>query len=196
MLPRAIRVFVERTPNVQVTVSDLRYSEAVASVLHGDVDLGFIGMDHPHPALRFECLVEDDLVLVVPSIHPLAAESSITLRRLAPYPVMLLGQYGSMIEKVSAEFSRYGLQFTPTVTAGNLLTLLGMVDAGNGIALLPQSVVQLNAATPRVFVKITDGDLRRRYGIVVRKDAHLSVVARSFCDFLRSEIRSAQQGEC
>ena len=191
MLPRAIRVFVERNPDIQVNVADLRYSEAIASVLRGDVDIGFIAMERAHPMLRFECLVEEDLVLVVPSIHPLAAESSITLRRLAPYPVMLLGQYGTLLEKVSAEFAHHGLQFTPSVTAGNLLTLLGMVDAGNGIALLPRSVVQLNAATPRAFVEIEDGDLRRRYGIVVRKSARLSVVARSFCDFMRTEIKSA-----
>ena len=188
LLPRAIRVFVEHDPSVQVRVTDQRYAEAIASVQRGDVDIGFIAMERPHPSLRFECLIEEDLVLIVPGMHPLASEGAVTLERLAPFPIMLLEQYSRLREKVASEFAHHGLRFVPTVSAGNLLTLLGMVDAGNGIALLPRFVAQLNAATPRATVGILGADLRRRYGIVTRRNAKLSVVARSFCEFLRGEF--------
>jgi len=186
LLPRAIRLFVERYPDVQVAVSDLRYTEAIASLQRGDSEIGFMALDRPHPTLRFEPLITDDLVLVVPGMHSLAAKKSITLTELAPYPIMVLEQYVALRAKVSDEFAHHGLRFLPMVTAGNLLTLLGMVDAGNGIALLPSSVAQLNAMIPRATVRILGNDLVRRYGIVVRKKAKLSVVTRNFCDFLRS----------
>jgi DNA-binding transcriptional LysR family regulator len=195
LLPKAIRGYVERHPDVQVTVLDLRHSAALDSLERGESDIGVMALDDPQPKFRFLPLTEEELVLVVPPAHPLAAVASVTLQELAPYPVMMLEQYATLQAKVAEAYARQGLRFRPAVKAGNLPTLLGMLDAGNGITLLPRSMAQHNATVPRSVVPILDTDLTRCYGIVIPKAKEMSPALISFCAYLQSELAMGKNGD-
>lgn len=185
-LPRAILEYSERYPDVTIDVLDLRHAAALQSLERGECDMAVLALDDPQPKLRFTPLMREDIVLVTPPGHPLAGRESISLHELAPYPVMVLERYAALQEQVAKEYERLGLQFRPAATAVNLTTLLGMLDAGRGITLLPRSMAQHNASQPRSVIAVVEGNLHRQYGIFVPRGVESSLASRSFQDFLRT----------
>jgi DNA-binding transcriptional LysR family regulator len=186
-LPKIIHAFNERFPDVRVTLLDQQYPEVIESIEAGIADLAVTAVDGNESGLRFQLLAEEELLLVVPSSHPLASAGQVTLDRLAPFPLMLLDRYADLRRTIDQECARRAISFKPLMAASNLTTLLGMLDAGIAITFLPKSMAQANAKTTRATVRVTDVKLTRRYGIAVSQKSCLSSAAQSFCDYLRAE---------
>jgi len=187
LLPAIIGRFSARYPDVNIAVLDLRHAAALQSLERGESEIAVMALEDAHPRMRFTQILQEPIALVVPAGHALASETTVTLQQLATWPVMVLEQYSTLHAKLTSEFERHGLQFRPAATAANLTTLLGMLDAGRGVALLPRGMAQHNAGQPRIVVKLSNCDLFRNYGILEPRSGELSSAARSFVDFLRTD---------
>ncbi len=188
-LPTLIHDYSQRYPDVLVQVRDLRYDDAVKAVLAGDVDLGFMAFEGEDERLIFQVLNEEDLVLAVHPSHALAHRIDVTLDEIAPFPVMLLEQYGTLNVKIKDAYENRGLRFEPALRAANLNTLLGMLDANVGMAFLPRSMATHHPRANRVFLNVVDLSYSRHYGIVLLKKKSLSAASQSFVDFLMTRLR-------
>lgn len=186
-LPKLIHAFNERFPDVRVILLDQQYADVIESIEAGTADLAVTAVDSDESSLRFQLLAEEELLLVVPSLHPLAIAGQVTLDRLAPFPLMLLDRYADLRRTIDQECARRNISFKPLIAASNLTTLLGMLDAGIGITFLPKSMAQANAKSTRATLRVTDVKLTRRYGIAVSRKSSLSSAAQSFCAYLRAE---------
>lgn len=192
LLPGVIGRYNVRYPDVDIVVLDMRHSLALQALERGEADIGVMALDDPQPKLRFTPLMQEPLVLVLPDGHALAGEAAVSLRQLAPWPVMVLEKYTALLAQLAKEYERQQLLFRPAATAANLATLLGMLDAGRGVVLLPRGMAQHNANRPRVVVPLADCDLYRDYGILVPRSSELSASTRSFVDFLCADVADAE----
>jgi DNA-binding transcriptional LysR family regulator len=186
VLPDLIRRYCERFPDVEISVLDMRLQEALESVVRGDCDMGVFALDGSHPKLRFTPLFEEPLVAVVPLGHDVARQDSIALTELARWPLLVLREYAEFLSPLAIEFTRQGLRFAPAVSAANLTTVLGMLDAGSGIALLPRAMAQHNAREGRAVIPLSGTSLARRFGVAVPRSSELTTAASSFIAFLHS----------
>ena len=73
-------------------------------------------------------------------------------------------------------------------SAGNLNTLMGMLDAGMGVLLLPRVMARRSLQAGHVMVEIEGLELYRRFCIVMLRDARPTPVVRRFCRHLREEM--------
>lgn len=192
LLPTAIGRFNEIHPEIDVIILDQRHAAALQTIEQSECDLGVLALDEPQPRLRFTPLLKQPIVLVAPENHPLSGQAQVSLRELEQWPVMVLEQYSALVQKIREQFDLQGLSFQPAATAVNLTTLLGMLDAGRGVALLPRAMAQHNASRRRVVVPLSDCDIYRNYGIFVNRKAQLSAAAHSFIDFLRDHCAANQ----
>jgi DNA-binding transcriptional LysR family regulator len=93
-LPAAVRAFLDRRPDVRLTVRELSSREAEASVAAGEADLGVLPPSSADPSrpwesnpwLEWEPAYEIDVVLVTPPDHPLARRRRVTPDDLAGLP--------------------------------------------------------------------------------------------------------------
>lgn len=187
-LPPVIHAYSERYPDVQVELHDLQYADALAALDAGSADLAVLALDEEDARFHFQTLWTDDLVLVVPVGHPLAARSRVALEALAEQRLTVVGQYQPILSRLAAEMERRGLALPKPKTLANLNTLMGMLDAGIGITLLPRSMGRRDEGRRHVVVEIQDLLLRRNYGIALPSKANLSTAAQSFCKFLRQAM--------
>ena len=67
---------------------------------------------------------------------------------------MMLEQYEGMKARIAAEVARHGLTLKPAASAGNLNTLMGMLDAGMGVLLLPRVMARRSLQAGHVMVEI------------------------------------------
>jgi len=188
MLPDVIRSHSERYPGVDILVRDLRHGDALQAIAGGDADVAVVAFDGKDRRFRSQALRTEDMVLVVPPHHELARTGRATLGEIAAFPLMMLEQYESMKTRIAAEVARHGLTLKPAASAGNLNTLMGMLDADMGVLLLPRVMARRSLQAGHAMVEIDGIALHRRFCIVMPRDAKPSITLRRFCRHLRQEM--------
>ena len=141
-VPEAMRAFRQRRPRVDLVLSPLTSGEQVEQLLDGDLDLGIIRDPGNVPGLHLELLGTEDLVAVVPESHPLARSAEVGPEDLAGEP-MILFPYKLMpgfVTRILGLFEPLGTAPRVTQQAIHQETVLGLVAAGLGISVLPESV--------------------------------------------------------
>ncbi len=191
MLPDVIRSHGERHRGIDIQVLDLRHGDALQAVAAGDADLAVIAFDGADKRFRSQTLRNEDMVLIVPPRHPLARSGRATLDEIAAFPLMMLEQYETMKASIAAEVARHGLALKPAPSAGNLNTLMGMLDAGMGVLLLPRVMARRSLQAGHAMVEIDGFALFRRFCIVMLRDAQPTAAVRRFCRLLREEMASS-----
>lgn len=188
-LPSILHAYGERYPDVQVKLRDLEYTEALATLERGEADVAVIAIDEIDlSGYRYQPLWSGKMVLVVPSIHPLAGMEHVGARELAFHPLMLIEQYQPMRARIADAMEKQGFTLPPSKMVSNLNTLMGMLDARMGITLLPQVMARRCRDVSIVPLEIEGLSLTRKYGVVFRREAELSASGSSFCTFLRHSM--------
>lgn len=186
-LPSIIHNYRLRYTDVHIKLLDLQYREVIAQVRSGGADLAVIAFDGDSAKLHFQTLADEELLLVVPADHPLAPLKEVTLKEVLQYPLMILDRYTNLLASIEEECRKRNLSIKSINDATQLSTLLGMIDAGNGITFLPRSMAQAYTKRTRATLRVTDVNLTRQYGIVIPKKGGLSSAAQSFIRFLHQE---------
>lgn len=141
-VPEAIRVFRQLRPRVDLVLHPLTSGEQIEQLLDGNLDLGLIRDPGDVPGLNLELLSSEDLVVVLPEAHRLAAAQDIGPLDLEGEP-MILFPYRLMPGFVARVLRLFGSLPTPPMVVQQAIhqeTVLGLVAAGLGISILPESV--------------------------------------------------------
>ena len=137
-LPPVIRAFREQHPRVLVRIIEEGADEVLASVKQGEADfaLNYIGMQDPD--VEFTPLLKEPYVLACPAGHPLAKRRSVRWEELADYPqarVSHASRNRLFIDQALAELPPLP---RPVCEVRHVSTLIGMVENGLGVAVVPQ----------------------------------------------------------
>jgi len=143
---RAIRTFRESFPLVSLRLEEVISDELVERVRNGRIDVAFTRTPVAHPdGLVVSSLLEEPLLLALPSAHPLARtgrnDGAISLKRLAQETFIVYGPPGSgLIEATTAGCHAAG--FNPRIgqAAPRVTSAIGLVASGLGISLVPASL--------------------------------------------------------
>jgi DNA-binding transcriptional LysR family regulator len=145
-LPIGLKEFGARFPGVEVQLHELTTDAQILELRAGRLDLGLaLGPVHEND-LAFEALCKEDLVLAVPEGHRLTrAKGAMELRRAAqenfivPPRSVAPGLYDLVIARCRDS------GFSPRITqhARQMQTVVSLVAAGMGVALVPSSVQTL-----------------------------------------------------
>lgn len=167
-------------PKVRLTLSEMFTAGQFAALERRQLDLGFVRFNGPTPSplIRVEELHRDRLLAVVPSAHPLAAEKTLALSRLAGEP--LIGyprESGSGLSDVVRQLAlQNGLELRMVQEAGEAITQIGLAAAGVGIAILPSPLECVQIPAVR-YVPLSDDGAYLSMGIAVRHDENSPLVA-------------------
>ena len=149
LLPRLIREFRKRQPNVSLSLKDLDPAQQPEALISGDIDVGFTrGLPAAHRGiLASELLFREPLMAVVPRGHPLESAATISLRDLAEDPFILYGRECApeLFDAIVSLCRR--ARFSPRVSDTPRLwqSVLTLIEAGEGVSVLPACVQQLGS---------------------------------------------------
>jgi DNA-binding transcriptional LysR family regulator len=152
ILPPALRSFRARYPRVEVELHELTTDAQIRELRAERLDLGIALAPVDEPDLTFEAVLREPLLLAAPSAHSvLRNPGAIDLRALAsasfivPPREIAPGLYDLIISHCRS------VGFTPRITqeARQMQTVIGLVAAGMGVALVPSSVRNLKRSGVR-----------------------------------------------
>jgi DNA-binding transcriptional LysR family regulator len=145
ILPRVMGRFRGRYPDVEIQLREMTTSEQLASLRSRQIDVGFVRPPVVEPDLRVTTLVEEQFLAVLPSKHPLARCGPVHLDRLSAERFIMFPRHMGprLYDPIVAACQHAG--FSPNVVqeAMHIPTIIGLVAAGVGIALLPESAREL-----------------------------------------------------
>jgi DNA-binding transcriptional LysR family regulator len=153
LVPKLIKDFRRRHPGIRVSLSEMVPSVQQRALMDGTLDVGFTRPLHPpfDQHLRSEPLYRDRLVAVMPKGYALA-KAPVDLRALAGERFVLVARETAppLFDKIIALCSKAGFspEITATATFWTSVTLL--VQAGEGITILPKNV-QLKGSSDLAF---------------------------------------------
>lgn len=191
LLPSLVRAFQERNPDVQLELHSEMLTPAQAhALLEGRLDVGVLRPPVDAEGLVVEVVREEPLVVAMPTQHPLAGARAISLRQLSDEPfISYPSNPPSSVYSVVMEACRRA-GFVPAVRheLSETASMVAMVAAGLGIALVPESVRQLriNGAT---FRRLSSPQVTVQLALAYR-EGEVSPVVRRYLETARAVIRS------
>ena len=123
----------------RIMLDEREEQELLDGIEHGTYDM-IIARDHLVRDGSFETyvLARDDLVVILPSGHPLAKAPSLSMETVAREPLILMKAYTSIYHLCMESFARQGLEPNILRTA-RLETIISAVAEGEGLSLIPKS---------------------------------------------------------
>jgi DNA-binding transcriptional LysR family regulator len=158
-VPASIKEFRRRHPDVRVSLIELVPSEQSQALVNGTMDVGFTRpLEAPFDQLlRSELLYPDPLMAVFPKGHPLG-RGPVDLRTLARERFVFVAHETSpsLFGKIMALCSEAG--FSPHIVATGSVwsSVVLLVQAGEGIAILPSNLQQSGSFRDLAFCPLTN----------------------------------------
>ena len=145
ILPPLVRRFRQRHPGVALKLLELTGDRQQTLLQSGELDLGLSVLPQPVPGLSARPVFREPLVAAIPTSHRLARKRRIALRALAQDGLIQFPRElaPGLYDLVIAACQRAG--FTPHLAqeAIQMQTILGLVAAGLGVAVVPHCMSKL-----------------------------------------------------
>lgn len=158
-LPTIISRLKASLPNLDVRLYEVSSHEQISALKSGEIDAGFGRFVSDDALIRQMFLCHEPYVVALPAHHHLSTKSVIGLNELVKEPLILyhrtlkkLGD-GRAVDPVFELFSELGLSPARTQRTRDIQIALGLVAAGEGVTLVPQSL-SVSRGDELIFVPI------------------------------------------
>ncbi len=158
-LPRALKLLRDELPNTHVIVSTQNSPQLASALLNGGIDLAFLRREDGSADLAYRTLVEETFEVFLPSDHPLAAKSAITLHEIvgetfisvSGSALSISGKQPALRRILDKFFQDNAVQVRPSHEVDNLRAVMSLIASTGGVALLPRYAKTFlpNAVTTR-----------------------------------------------
>jgi DNA-binding transcriptional LysR family regulator len=177
VLPAVLHEFRNRFPEVELRLEEGTTEEQVPALLSGRIDVGLVRPPVADDAIKLTPLVTERLIAALPEGHPLAKRATVPVAALAQEPFVLTPRrITGLYEDVIGVCRAAG--FSPQVVqeASEWQTIIGLVSAGIGVSLVPESVATFRR--PRVAYRPLRGpNASLEIAIAQRRDDRSPLVA-------------------
>jgi DNA-binding transcriptional LysR family regulator len=188
LLPRILRRFRAENPTVKLGLQDMELPQVLDAVISGAVDVGFLRPPATDPAISAEVLLREPFVAAVPEGNKLSKKRQLRLADLADEPFVMFAPSRSVLySQIMHGCHQAGFHPNVVQEARRPETLVGLVGAGAGIALVASSV-QMRGGTGVTFKKIT-GPLPMTEIAVVWRRKNPSPLVDAFLQTARRAMR-------
>ena len=178
VVPDIVRQFRESNPEIGFSLRARPTADQVHLLETGSLDVGFLRLPiGEHSALEIVTVHREPFVLAVPASHKLAKRKRVRLSEVSGQDfVMHERAYAPGCHDLIAGMLR-DARIVPNVsqTAADLSTLISLVDAHIGIAIVPRSAVKHSVASV-IACEIADRIPKSEIGIAVSKGSRAAVV--------------------
>jgi DNA-binding transcriptional LysR family regulator len=157
IMGRILNAFFSRHSKVALDLQSLHSRAQIEALVDRRIDVAFPILPVSHRDIAAEPVATEPLVAAFPADHTLARAGRVRLADLRAHPFVRISPLAAPTfhDLVLAACAEAG--FAPTVAheAGHVLTILGLVGAGLGVAILPESLGG-KSAEGVVFRPLTD----------------------------------------
>jgi len=189
LMPRMIGMFRKKYPDVSVQLHVHSTRRTAWSVANGQIDLAIIGGEVPmelQEVLDISAYAEDELALVVPSTHILAAVDTIPKEELYKLKFITLDAQSTIRKVIDQVLLKNGVdphQFSIEMELNSIEAIKNAVQAGLGAAFLSLTAIEKELQMGAMHrVAIEGVEIKRMLSQIRNPNRYLSKATEAFCN--------------
>lgn len=193
-LPEDLGTFTQAHPQVKIDLEEHLSSEVVRAVHEGAADLGIcntsaLGAGHELQTLAYQ---RDELVLIVPSGHPLTRHASVAFEDTLDCDHVGLHSNSSIYVAMREAAAAVGRTIRLRIQVTGLDAMCRMIHNGLGVGVMPRRAFELmHGVGDLECVALADDWAAREIQLVARDFETLPLTARLLVDHLRARAEAA-----
>jgi LysR family transcriptional regulator, transcriptional activator of the cysJI operon len=197
VLPRLVAEFHRRHPRVQVTLISGNTEQVVAALEQQQIALGLIEGPAHSRDVKTEPLLEDELVLIVPSAHEWAERRTVTCAELAAAPLLMRERGSGTRQVVEQALGREGIRRSSlniVMELDSTEAIKSAVEAGLGAGFVSRWALAKDQRAGRSLqvVELEGVRIRRNFLLAVTAAAAVHGLAEEFRGFLVARAAEAR----
>jgi DNA-binding transcriptional LysR family regulator len=187
LLPRFVQQFTEQHPGIELKLHNVTGRDGLAMVRADEADFAVGSMLEMREDIDYQPMFAYDVVLIVGLQHPLAKRRRVTLKDVAPYPLILPPSHLTTWRVVDDAFGKQGLKYKVKMEAGGWEVIKKYVTLGMGISIVTS--ICLTGDEKLKSFPLTRFFPSRTYGLVIRKGKFLTPAAQRFVEMMREATK-------
>jgi DNA-binding transcriptional LysR family regulator len=145
-LPRLVKDCLAALPNVDLSLREMVSGDQLEALETGQIDVGLLRKPFVRPDLNAVRVAAEPLVAALPEGHPLALAESVPLATLQGEPFIMYSPFESryFYDLLTGLFQDAGIAPAYIQNLSQIHSMLALVQAGLGMAIVPQAAMNLN----------------------------------------------------
>jgi DNA-binding transcriptional LysR family regulator len=194
VLPEVFAEYKGAFPAVQLLVDRSYGSRVVEAVMENIADFGLTQLPVEEKRLQVVHVHRDEIRLIVPAKHPLAAHTTVECTEVLDYQ-LLLPKSGVTRARLNAWFELVEDSLQISMELDSTEMMKRFVMAGLGISFLAASNCQEEIAAGRLkAISLAPEPMVRRLGLIYRRDKALSKAALGFIQIVLENMEERRAG--
>ncbi len=191
LLPPVLAEMKIRYPGIDVIFLDDNMRGILQKIDKAECDVAIVSED-PTIKLGLSIPLMDDAFQVVCRVgHPLASRKKVTGADLKKYEMVLLRRGSGIRDTLDRAFEAKAIQLNVVHETTQVLTLLGLVEAGLGITVLPSLLCPDPAHGAVAVLPLQSPNVQRKLGLIFASGREPSPAARLLADVVQQTVASA-----
>ncbi|GAC1424380.1 MAG: LysR family transcriptional regulator [Burkholderiaceae bacterium] len=177
--------FNARFPLIRIRIVDEGAHEVLNNVARGDADFGINFLGAREQGIDFEPIMQESFVMACLPDHPLARRRAVSWQDIGKYPYMTVAKSSGnrmMLDMAMAPSEKQPASF---IEVRHVSTLLEMVKAGLGIAVVPQLAMPSDHSSVLRAIPLKEPAITRTLGIIRRSGRVFSPAAQNLYEMLK-----------
>ncbi len=189
-IPTLLGTFSRRYPDVTVSLDVTNRETLLRQLTENSIDLAIMGQPPAEADVEAQVFLDNPLVIVAPTDHPLASQRKIPLTRLQE-EIFLVREPGSGT-RIAMErfFAQQQMHLKTGMEVGSNEAIKQSVQAGLGLGLLSRATIEQELLLKRLVVlDVADFPIMRHWYVVHRRGKRLSAATEAFKQFVLKETK-------
>jgi DNA-binding transcriptional LysR family regulator len=193
LLPPAMAAFRREFSEVKLSLTIEDTAAIIEAVEEGGVELGLVGAKSSSHRIGQRKLLDDEMRLIVPALHPWASLKAVGLASLKTEPFLLREAGSGTRKSLQLSLQKVGVDIAELKVCAELGSTEAIrqgIKHGAGVSILSPIAVQSELDHGALAALTIEGvDLKRSFYLTWHKERTLSPLASTFCTFLERFLR-------
>lgn len=188
LMPGYVSGFTQKYPDAHMRIVEDRTPLLVGGLRDLSIDLAILALPLRHKDLQIVPLRTEPIFAALPMLHPCVTAGTLTLKDLRGEPFVMLRD-GHCFRDLSIAACN-GAKITPNIAfeSDQFSSVLAMVGAGVGIAIVPEMAIDRGANC--CYVRLTDSHAHRTIVLATLRGRSFNRVQQAFVEWV---VDHAQQ---
>ena len=186
-MPRLLGPFCQQYPGIDVSLAVTNHERVIDRLANNQDDLYVMSQLPDSWDIKAHPFLDNSLVVVAPSTHPLASEKQIPLKRLAE-EIFIMREPGSGTRGAFQNLlDTHNLMVKVRLELGSNEAIKQAIAGGLGLSVLSRHTLMLDGSTSELTILDVEGfPIQRQWYVVYLAGKQLSVVASTFLEYLKA----------
>lgn len=189
-VPRLLGPFCQRYPGIDISLQVTNHEHILNRLSENMDDLYVMSQLPENIEITSKPILENPLVVVAPSDHPLAKEKNISIARIGAEPFIMREPGSGTRKAVQTLFDERNISLKVRLDLGSNEAIKQAIAGGLGISVLSAHTLALEGLQSQLTVlDVEEFPIERYWYAVYPNGKQLSIVARAFLEYLLAEAK-------